>query len=212
MALTKAQLKDIALTLENDGEFYEAYKKVEASASERREMIAQFMLSTSYLRGKYRRAATAKTPDRHEKTDREQLRLYFDEQWNLTPAILGVCTKDRVDFMSDDPTTEEQWHADFPGCRTISTTTYDRIFPKEATMTTTNASAIDITTKTLVNGVDIATLSDAAVYDMIAAQEGVITYLEGIKTKPKMLLAEIEKRQAGIGALVAYLDSKVDSK
>lgn len=67
---------------------------------------------------------------------------------------------------------------------------------------------IKIETKTFVNGVDISTLEDSAIYNLIANQESEIEQLDKIKTKPKKLVAEIEKRKAGIDALVAYLDSK----
>lgn len=39
-------------------------------------------------------------------------------------------------------------------------------------------------------------------------QEAQVEELEKIKTKPKKLVNEIEKRKAGIQALVDYLDSK----
>lgn len=67
---------------------------------------------------------------------------------------------------------------------------------------------IKIETKTYVNGTDVATLSDSEIYSLIAAQEAQVEELEKIKTKPKKLVAEIEKRKAGIQALVDYLDSK----
>jgi hypothetical protein len=67
---------------------------------------------------------------------------------------------------------------------------------------------IKIETKTFVNGVDIATLDDANVYALIATQEAQIKELDKIETKPKKLTAEIEKRKAGVKALVDYLDSK----
>lgn len=67
---------------------------------------------------------------------------------------------------------------------------------------------IKIETKTFVNGVDIATLDDASVYALIATQEAQIKELDKIETKPKKLTAEIEKRKAGVQALVDYLDSK----
>lgn len=80
---------------------------------------------------------------------------------------------------------------------------------EEPTMSATNANAIiEVTTKTLVNGQDVATMSDSSIYELIAAQEAKIAELDAIKTKPKKLVAEIEKRQAGIVALVTYLDSK----
>ena len=80
--------------------------------------------------------------------------------------------------------------------------------PKEITMNKT--AIIEITTKTLVNGIDVKDLDDSAIYDLIARQEAEIKRLEAIENKPKKLVAEIEKRRAGIKALVDYLDSKVD--
>lgn len=77
---------------------------------------------------------------------------------------------------------------------------------KETIMTT--ASIIEITTKTLINGIDIATMGDSAIYSTIANQEAEIKKLEAIENKPKRLVAEIEKRKAGIKALVDFLDSK----
>lgn len=78
--------------------------------------------------------------------------------------------------------------------------------PKEKPMST----PIEITTKTLVNGNDISGYSDAELYEMIASEEKKIAELNKIENKPKRLVAEIEKRQAGIQALVNYLDSKAD--
>lgn len=78
----------------------------------------------------------------------------------------------------------------------------------KALIMSNKAAIIEVTTKTLINGVDIKEYSDAQIYQLIADQEAEIARLEAIKTKPKKLVAEIEKRQAGIAALVAYLDSK----
>lgn len=72
----------------------------------------------------------------------------------------------------------------------------------------TKSNIIEITTKTFLNGVDLATRPDAEIYDAIAQQEADIKTLEAINAKPKRLVAEIEKRKAGIAALVAFLDSK----
>lgn len=73
---------------------------------------------------------------------------------------------------------------------------------------TTKPAAIVITTKTLVNGVDIATMADSDIYDLISKQEAAVADLEKIDNKPKKLVNEIDKRKAGIQALVDYLDSK----
>lgn len=74
---------------------------------------------------------------------------------------------------------------------------------------TTMSKIIEVTTKTLVNGIDVSTLTNAQVFDLIAEQENAIKKLEGIDAKPKLLVKEIEDRKAGIAALVGYLDSQV---
>lgn len=78
---------------------------------------------------------------------------------------------------------------------------------KEIIMSKTT-EIIKIETKTFVNGVDISTMEDSAIYQLIATQEAEIEKLDKIKNKPKKLKDEITKRQDGITALVAYLDSK----
>lgn len=90
--------------------------------------------------------------------------------------------------------------------------TFDPLFdqpqPTKETIMTAVTSIIDITTKTFANGLDISTMKDSDIYSMIASQEGEIEKLEAIKNKPKRLVAEIEKRKAGIKSLVDYLDSR----
>lgn len=78
--------------------------------------------------------------------------------------------------------------------------------PKEDTM----SKPITITTTTFVNGADISKMADSEVFGLIASEEAVIEDLKKIKAQPKKLVAEIAKREAGIAALVAYLDSKED--
>lgn len=82
---------------------------------------------------------------------------------------------------------------------------FDTPTQKETIMT---ASIIEITTKTLINGIDIATMSDSQLYSTIANQEDEIKKLEKIENKPKRLVNEIDKRKAGIRALVSFLDAK----
>lgn len=77
--------------------------------------------------------------------------------------------------------------------------------PQPAQEDTMNKS-IEITTKTFANGTDIATMKDADIFALIAEQEAEIEGLKKIKAQPKKLVAEIAKREAGIAALVAYLD------
>lgn len=90
---------------------------------------------------------------------------------------------------------------------------YDRLTNDLNSLTqkeTTMSKIIDIKTKTFVNGNDVATLTNAQVFDLIAEQEAAIKKLEGIEAKPKLLVKEIEERKAGIAALVAHLDAKAE--
>lgn len=65
---------------------------------------------------------------------------------------------------------------------------------------------LTVETRAFVNGVDVATLSNNSIFELIAQQEKAIEKLNEIKAKPKKLTDEIVKRQAGIAALVAHLD------
>lgn len=80
--------------------------------------------------------------------------------------------------------------------------------PEKEPIMDAKTTIIEVTTKTLVNGKDVKEMPDAEIYQLIADQEAEIERLNAIKAKPKKLVAEIEKRQGGIAALVAYLDSK----
>jgi len=66
-----------------------------------------------------------------------------------------------------------------------------------------------ITTKTLLNGKDIAELTNEQLFESIAQAEAEIAKLEAIKTKPNALLAKIGELHEGINALVAHMDAKV---
>lgn len=68
--------------------------------------------------------------------------------------------------------------------------------------------AIEVVTKTFVNGIDIATMGGSEIYELIAAQEKIIDQLDKIRNKPKKLIQEIEKRADGIATLVLFLDSQ----
>lgn len=80
---------------------------------------------------------------------------------------------------------------------------------EQPTMIDSNA-IVTITTKTLVNGHDVADLTNTQIYEIIAAQEAAIERLQGLKSKPKKLVEELAARQAGIEALVAAVDSRKD--
>jgi hypothetical protein len=80
--------------------------------------------------------------------------------------------------------------------------------PQKEEPTMNSPTPIEITTKTFVNGNDVSTMTDGQIYALIAGEEQRIRELRAIGNQPKRLVAEIAKREAGIQALVTYLDSK----
>lgn len=125
--------------------------------------------------------------------DRDQLRRYFDAHFGFPQAETNAYAQPPTllplpgEPQPDQPQPKSQ--------------------PKEIPVSN---KPLTIETKTYVNGVDIATLSDSAIYDRIASEEAKIAELDKIQAKPQRLHKEIEARRAGIQALVAYLDSKAD--
>jgi hypothetical protein len=67
---------------------------------------------------------------------------------------------------------------------------------------------IIVTTQVNINGVNADTYSDATLFAMIQQQEAEVKNLLSITHKPQALLNEIEKRQAGIEALVVFMDER----
>jgi len=186
-------LFEASLTLENEGAFYRAYHEATPRAYDRREVI-RCWVRTLALRDV---SATASI---------EQLRRYFDNRYleTLKPLIPTV-----GEGMWENKRMADPWAPVKPATPTPTPTPAKSGNPtaeKEITMTTT--APIEITTKTLANGVDIASMPDASIYALISAEEARIKELQLIESKPKMLEAEIDKRKAGVAALVAYLDSK----
>lgn len=176
--------RDLALVLENDQRFYQSYKELVGSAKEFRDLICDH---AERLSGKILDAKS-----------REQVRRYFHTIWAL-PQPQGSNTyrnEPTIDLFDDGHVTANDVKKPEP-----------QPAPKEPAM---NATHIEVTTKTFVNGKDIATMADSEIYDLIASEEVKIKELEKIENKPKRLQLEIERRGQGILDLVAYLDSKND--
>ena len=188
---------EVAITLENESEFCQLYVRPGRSIIGRRNLVNQWRKKTcQHLMGAG-----------HKVADREQLRRYFDD------TLIGHIAVDSddefdglktVEFWKDKVRNPEDCarHA----ARLAAPLTINTI-AQELTMTATK-TPIEITTKTLINGVDVKDYTDSQIYTLIAGQEADIKELEKIEAKPKKLVAEIEKRKAGIAALVTYLDSK----
>lgn len=140
--------------------------------------------------------------------DREQLRRYFDELWQLPMAQYRTMSADwsQIDTIyfelgSKLPNrVSGPWRTDplpLP------------ITPKETIMNNAATSTpITVTTQVLINGRLASQYSDADLFQSIAFQEKAIKELDDIENKPTSLVDEIAARKAGIQALVTYLDSR----
>ena len=95
---------------------------------------------------------------------------------------------------------------------TTSSTTSPSTAPvnsKDTTMSPiTRTPAIEVTVQINVNGQNAANFSAAQLYGLIGQQEAEIAALQKLANKPQSLLKEVAARQAGIDALVAFLDQR----
>lgn len=225
MPMTPIELHDAALMLENEREFHDKYKAraPDLCHGGRRDLIGTLVGKLIPYRGQSPRTTAE---------DREQLRRYFDDTYNMPCTVVhkaGGVYSDMsglpdIEFWLDsvkyparpahvkpapeiegDLKTIKQEVADH---LTQAANSFQSLANNLKEIIMSKTEIITIETKTLINGVDITTFKDSEIYSLIAAQEAEIETLDKIKTKPKKLVAEIEKRKAGIEALVAYLDSK----
>ena len=216
MKWTKTQFAEIRDYLRRDSEFKKHYMRARGGTyGYRRSSIGDYL--SPWLGVGRRRSLPVGLPafaGHSDIEDRDQLRRYFDTYWDFPQ--LEINKYDYIPDWDDVMTDAEVKSAilddldrhEFVPPPEDAPVAYKIIpqppTPEDSTMT----DIIKITTKTLVNGVDVATMADSAIYDLIKRQENAIADLESIKNKPKKLKTEIAERQAGIAALVAYLDSK----
>lgn len=151
--------------------------------------------------------------------DREQLRRYFDELWQLPMAQYKTTSADwsqigtvHFEIGSKLPNRDSgPWCTDsvqaMENGRLVSILLNPII--KETIMNNAATSTpITVTTQVLINGKLASQYSDADLFQSIAFQEKAIKELDGIENKPASLVDEIAAREAGIQALVTYLDSR----
>lgn len=209
-------MRDVAVTLENERKFVEAYKQLisyQSRASQRRTAVAQAIKSH----------CRHIDPQEVYNVYVEHIRRYLDDVLDGAPAIHSTANNAKdysdvntVDFFGEvirryDPVKDRSGE-------TIGAAVFQRsaraddpkpaaaepqLQPEEPTM-----KHIEITTKTLVNGRDVSEMSDADIYSLISQQEAHVESLSAIKNKPLRLQREIEKCEAGIQALVKFLDDK----
>ena len=133
-------------------------------------------------------------PDKVGKiADRESIRLLL-EHWLNT----GGCNVDTP--------TEPSYNLDqmLKAYNTATTTTTTTPTPTTITM----SKAITVTTQVNINGVNADNYTDAQLFDMIRQQETEIKHLQALTNKPQSLLREIDTRQAGIDALVSFMNER----
>ena len=171
-------MQDTLLVLENAGIFYSkfmnCYKTEQVDASAAREEI---WAAITRLR------LVATTP-----AEREEMRLYLEERYNLKPTSV-------TNARSPTNLLDESAKPLPPA-------------PTPTPATNTMSKAITVTTQVNVNGVNADNYTNAQLFDMIRQQETEIKNLQSISNKPQSLLREMETRQAGIVALVSFMNER----
>lgn len=130
--------------------------------------------------------------------DRESIRLLLEHWLNVGDCNVGTPTEHsyNLDQML------EAYHTT-PATPTTTTPSHN---PTPTTITM--SKAITITTQVNVNGVNADNYTDAQLFDMIRQQETEIKNLQTLTNKPQSLLREIDTRQAGIDALVSFMNER----
>lgn len=176
--MTPQQMQDNLLALENDGIFYSKFMRC-YETDKFRAYRARDEIYTATARLKL----VATTP-----AEREEMRLYLEERYSLKPAS-GSNARSATNLLDKlaEPTTTT---------------------PSHNPTTNTMSKAITVTTQVNVNGVNADNYTDAQLFDMIRQQEAEINNLQALINKPQSLLREIKTRQAGIDALVNFMNER----
>ena len=201
MTTTRAEdarrLQCVVMVLENDSVFCEKYKR-NGTASGRRQQIRDFAVKLGTCEENQATEADFIVVAGERFMSREYLRRYFDMKFEMAQA-LDESTDSRARRSRQFPF--EFWRVKpWP----------DQVRAGEPQPQPQEQSImLKITTKTLINGDDIAKKTDDELFDAIAQAEAEIAKCEAISAKPKALTAKIEELRAGIAALVAHMDAKV---
>lgn len=183
--MTPQQMRDNLLVLENDGIFYSKFMNCYKTEQ----------VNACTVRGEIYGAITRLKLARATPAEREEMRLYFEERYSLKPTSV-TNTRSPTNLL------DESAKPSTPTPKTAKTS------PTPATKENTMSKAITVTTQVNVNGVNADNYTDAQLFDMIRQQENEVKNLQSISNKPKSLLREMETRQAGIVALVNFMDER----
>ena len=195
----RQELEIAYLTLENDRKFYDDYTRpydeMTSDRQYRQREVIRFHLSRlqEFIPGDF------------SKGDRESLRRYFNDRYGITTPLLPPAAQ--VEPTYDLLAPEEPQEAQKPTAKAAINYRTENVFYSLQGHPAMSQN-LNLTTKHYLNGQDIETLSDATLFVLIQMQEAEVKNLLSITHKPKSLLAEIEKRQAGISALVAFMDER----
>ena len=138
--------------------------------------------------------------------DRESIRLLL-EHW-LNAGDCNVDTPMEPSYNLDQMLEAYHTTPATPTTPTPATPTTTTPSHNPTPTTITMSKAITITTQVNVNGVNADNYTDAQLFDMIRQQETEIKNLQALTNKPQSLLREIDTRQAGIDALVSFMNER----
>ena len=176
--MTPQQMRDALLVLENDGIFYSKFMKCYETEGFNASIVRN-VICTALSRLK----VAATTP-----AEREEMRLYFEERYSLKPCNV-ISVRSATNKLDES-------------AKPLPPT------PTPTPATNTMSKAITVTTQVNVNGVNADNYTDAQLFDMIRQQENEIKSLQALTNKPQALLREIDTRQAGIDALVSFMNER----
>ena len=184
--MTPRQMQATLLVLENDDIFYSKFMNCYKT-----EQVNAFAAREEILLASLRLNLFAAVP-----SEREEMRLYFEERYSLKPtSVANARSATNLLDRLTEPTTPATTPATTPSHNPIPTTI-------------TMSKAITVTTQVNVNGVNADNYTDAQLFDMIRQQETEIKNLQALTNKPQSLLREIDTRQAGIDALVSFMNER----
>ena len=132
--------------------------------------------------------------------DRESIRLLLEHWLNAGAFNVGTPTEPSYNL---DQMLGAYHTTPVPTAATTTTPSHN---PTPAT--NTMSKAITVTTQVNINGVNADNYTDAQLFDMIRQQETEIKNLQALTNKPQSLLREIDTRQAGIDALVSFMNER----
>ena len=171
-------MQDSLLVLENDGIFYSKFMRCYET-----ELVIASIVRDVICTSIERLRLAATTP-----AEREEMRPYLEERYSLKPTKVANARS---------PTNKLDESA-----KPLPPT------PTPTPTTNTMSKAITITTQVNVNGVNADNYTDAQLFVMIRQQEIEIKSLHALDNKPQSLLREIKTRQAGIDALVSFMNER----